>query len=423
MDENAKNSVRIACVLLWYPLFTQPFIFREIQELKKELPCEIHTLYGKNLAHCSEEMRQKASEVFTNGIAALARVVATLFSHLLFHPKETVQIFRSFLGYKWPNFEIFGENLWALSMGFLLARRFEEDKIDVVYAPWPRGTTTCARVIFHLTGIPFVTTVRGDNLCPMDPDLPDKLNDCAIIRANNLADQKRIEAIVKGKTRLVYNGLTLPSRALPQHILSYSPEKRPLALMALGRFDVTKGFDILLQTLFLLRKKISVTLTLAGGGGVKMGLGKLEGELRRLTHELGLDDIVTYPGLISHTDLPRIFSEHDIFVAPCVIDKEGRRDGIPNTVIEAMSMALPVVTSDIHALPEVCVHKKTGLTCPQKDPQALCDALFWLSAHREEAAKMGEAAREHVKNLFDPQKNAQKLGRLLADAARKNGRG
>lgn len=41
----------VACVLLWYPLFTQPFIFREVQGLRKRLPVSVYSLYGANLRH------------------------------------------------------------------------------------------------------------------------------------------------------------------------------------------------------------------------------------------------------------------------------------------------------------------------------------------------------------------------------------
>ena len=54
----------VAYVLLWYPLFTQPFIFREVEGLKGLLPLSVYSLYGPNLRHCSNEMRAVAGEIF-----------------------------------------------------------------------------------------------------------------------------------------------------------------------------------------------------------------------------------------------------------------------------------------------------------------------------------------------------------------------
>lgn len=60
----------VAYVLLWYPLFTQPFIFREVEGLKGLLPLSVYSLYGPNLRHCSNEMRAVAGETRTYGMRA-----------------------------------------------------------------------------------------------------------------------------------------------------------------------------------------------------------------------------------------------------------------------------------------------------------------------------------------------------------------
>ena len=49
----------VGCILLWYPLFTQPFIFRDVEALKRRLPVTVFSLYGRNLKHCSEEMAER----------------------------------------------------------------------------------------------------------------------------------------------------------------------------------------------------------------------------------------------------------------------------------------------------------------------------------------------------------------------------
>ncbi|MCR4667399.1 MAG: glycosyltransferase family 4 protein [Desulfovibrio sp.] len=417
------SSPRLACILLWYPLFTQPFIFREIEGIRVHLPVTVYTLYGKNLAHCSDAMKERAHDVRTHGITFLPRLLLALFRELIRAPRRFLSLFREALCRPWPNLEIFGENLWAFCMAFPLARTLERDNINIIYAPWPRGTAMTALVIHRLTGIPFATTVRGDNLCPADPDLAWKMGEAALVRANNAADQVRIEAFgngeARGRTCLVYNSLTL-TETPPESpsILSYN-SARPLRLMALGRFDVTKGFDVLIRSCAILRDRgLSFTLTLAGGGGIAMGLGKLEGELRALTAELGLSDRISYPGLLSHNELPTIFSAHDIFLAPCVIDASGRRDGIPNTVIEAMSMGMPVIASAIHALPELVEDGVTGLTVPQKDPDALARAVTKLAGDPGFAAELGKNAIKKVHTLFDPEVNCAKLAAILASLAK-----
>ena len=509
----------LACVLLWYPLFTQPFIFREVQGLRKRLPVSVYSLYGANLRHCSTEMQMAARQTHTLGTKALFAILAEVMRQVCVHPLRMGRLFRRTMFRRWRCIETMGENLWAFCAGVYLARRFKEAGIDMIYAPWPRGTATAAWVAGSIAGLPFATCARGDNLEPADPDLGAKLDAAFLVRANNGADKARIENFdrgqAKGKVELVYNGLTLPpledvsvaepagqgdqagqaqadpaeqleqvrlaeqgaslaAQASPVHAspvhasladasptqaslaqaslgqaslaqaslghaslaccdfsdIAHSlpqfeavpaspspvPMARPVRLLALGRFDVTKGFDVLLRACGLLQDRgLDFTLTLAGGGGTVMGLGNMQAELTRLRKELNLEARVSMPGLISHNELPRLLNDHDIFVAPCVVHASGRRDGIPNTVIEALAYGLPVVSTTVNALPEVVRHGKTGLAVPQHDAAALADAVETLANDAAMAAGLARNGRLLAARMFDPEANNDRLARIFTN--------
>ena len=413
----------VAYVLLWYPLFTQPFIFREVEGLKGLLPLSVYSLYGPNLRHCSNEMRAVAGETHTYGIRALGRVLGECFRQVLLHPLRTGRLFRKALFRRWRSWETLGENLWAFCAGVYLGRLFKEAGIDMIYAPWPRGTATAAWVAAQIAGLPYATAARGDHLEPADPDLGDKLTAAFFVRANNEADKKRIESFAGGQTmgkvELIYNSLTLPplppgDDAAPTKDEEQGPMERPVRLLALGRFDVTKGFDVLIQACGLLRDRgLDFRLTLAGGGGAVMGLGRMEAEILRLRESLQLEDRVLLPGIISHNELPRILAEHDIFAAPCVVHESGRRDGIPNTVIEALAYGLPVVSTTVNALPEVVLDGKTGLAVPPNDPAALADALQRLADDAPLAHRLAHNGKQLAADMFDPTRNNQRLADIF----------
>ena len=413
----------VAYVLLWYPLFTQPFIFREVEGLKGLLPISVYSLYGPNLRHCSNEMRSVAGETHTYGMRSLWRVLGECIRQSVLHPLRTGRLFRKALFRRWRSWETLGENLWALCAGMYLGRLFKESGIDMIYAPWPRGTATAAWVASQIAGVPFATAARGDNLEPADPDLGDKLTAAFFVRANNEADKKRIEVFAKGqaqgKVELIYNSLTLPplpptdETATPS-VTEQSPMQRPVRLLALGRFDVTKGFDVLIKACGILRDKgLDFRLTLAGGGGAVMGLGRMEAEILRLRESLHLEDRVSLPGIISHNELPRILGDHDIFAAPCVVHESGRRDGIPNTVIEALAYGLPVVSTTVNALPEVVLDGKTGLAVPPNNPEALADALLRLADDAQLAQTLAHNGKQLAADMFDPTRNNQRLADIF----------
>lgn len=409
----------LAYILLWFPLFTQPFIFREVKCLCEFMPVEIYTLYGKNSRFWSREMQECDIRVNRLGIRAIFKIIYATIKAFCCCPGIMWRLFRQSCLRRWQSLEILGENVWAFFAGSALAWRLKEDGIDLVYAPWPRGAATAARVAATLCGIPYMIAARGDNLNPADPDLEDKFADAILVRTNNAADQSRIEnfgtGVAKGKTCLVYNSMTLSEGNGRQAIRK--KDTKCLKLLAVGRFDVTKGFDILLEACSLLKEKdINFRLTLAGGGGKVMGLGKLEKYLREMRYKLGLESLVDMPGLVTHDELPKLLLEHDIFVAPCIIHESGRRDGIPNTVIEAMTFGLPVIGSNINALPEVILHEKTGLLTPPSDPYALAEAIIKLATNPDMAALMGANGINHALNLFDCRQNGRKLAEAFVGA-------
>lgn len=416
----------LAYILLWYPLFTQPFIYREVEGLREELPLEIYTLYGKNLRHCSQDMKENANRVRSYGFKELLSLFYETGRAFITRPIKTGKLFKNTCLNRWASLEIFGENLWAFGVGIKLARQFKEDGIDFIYAPWPRGTATAAKIASHLTNIPFAMAVRGDNLEPADPDLEAKLESAFLVRANNKADKKRIENFgsksAENKTRLVYNALSLP----PDNDANVTGINKRLTdgtlkILAVGRFDVTKGFDILIKACAILKeKRIPFKLTLVGGGGRLMGLGKLEKELRHLRKSLNLENEIDLPGFMSHDQLPNLLREHDIFAAPCVIHNSGRRDGIPNTVIEAMAFGMPVIVSNIHALPEIVRNNETGLTVEPQNPQALADAIIWMKDHPDSARTMGKNGQSFVYEMFDAKQNSKKLADILIQNYQKN---
>ncbi|MDR2744918.1 MAG: glycosyltransferase family 4 protein [Desulfovibrio sp.] len=405
----------VAYILLWYPLFTQPFIFREVENLKQRLPVEVYSLYASNLRCCSREMLAVAPTVRTAGMKRLPAFFLEILRCLVTMPKKFCRIFVRSLLRPWRGFEIFAENLWAFYAGVTLGRQLREDGIDMVYAPWPRGTATAAWVAADIAGIPFATSARGDNLEPADPDMGAKFAAALFIRANNAADRERIENFdrkqAKNKVELVYNSLTLAAVAeRPRPVLT----QNPVRLLALGRFDVTKGFDVLLRACGILKNNgLDFQMTLAGGGGKIMGLGGMERMLLALRKELDLERHVSMPGLISHDELPAVLLSHDIFAAPCVVHASGRRDGIPNTVIEAFAYGLPVVGTSVNALPEVIRHHETGLLVPPGDAQALADAILWLAGHPAEARILGRNGEALAREMFDPASNCQRLSELF----------
>jgi glycosyltransferase involved in cell wall biosynthesis len=81
--------------------------------------------------------------------------------------------------------------------------------------------------------------------------------------------------------------------------------------------------------------------------------------------------------------------------------------------MEGMAMDLPVVATSISGIPELVQHGRTGLLVPEKDHQALADALLLLYRSPELRKRLGEAGRNKVLQDFNLHRNAEKLFKLF----------
>jgi hypothetical protein len=92
---------------------------------------------------------------------------------------------------------------------------------------------------------------------------------------------------------------------------------------------------------------------------------------------------------------------------------DGDRDSLPPTVLEAMALGTPCVSTDVTGIPEVVRHGETGLLVPQNDAAALADALQLLA----DAALRVELARHARRRIgdFDARVNGATLRQLMAE--------
>ena len=113
----------------------------------------------------------------------------------------------------------------------------------------------------------------------------------------------------------------------------------------------------------------------------------------------------------------RLMEEAAVFCLPCVVARDGDRDGLPTSVLEAMALGVPVVTTAVSGLAEVVLHERTGLLVPQGDPSALADAIERLRSDYELRARLAAGARAHVERNFSLERSAELLRSMFPEAA------
>lgn len=97
------------------------------------------------------------------------------------------------------------------------------------------------------------------------------------------------------------------------------------------------------------------------------GAGISRAAIETLVTSLGLGLNVEFVGTVTPTEAAALLSEADVFVHHSVEERSGHKEGIPNAIIEAMAMELPVLTTQHAGIPELVEHGVHGLLCEERD--------------------------------------------------------
>jgi glycosyltransferase involved in cell wall biosynthesis len=187
-------------------------------------------------------------------------------------------------------------------------------------------------------------------------------------------------------------------------------------IFAVGRMVYKKGFEYLVRAVpAILRQHPEARVVLAGGGD-------LEDRLQSLVRQLGVEKSVIMPGWVTRDQMPLYFSGCDLFVLPSVVDQQGNVDGLPNTLLEAMASARPVVATNVAGIPLAVKDGDNGLLVPEKQPGELSSAINLLLDAPELRVQYGEAGRRRVEQELNWETTARTFVELYRTALKRRGK-
>lgn len=216
------------------------------------------------------------------------------------------------------------------------------------------------------------------------------------------------------KITVIYNGInpenfnTAESKVALRQRLNL-PVDAPV-LFASGNFRFAKGFDLLLQSIAHLldkyrqhdaRGEVLPVLVITGEG-------ELQQSMAELAQRLDVSDQVRFLGF--RTDMPEILRSADLFVL------SSRWEGCPMVVLEAMSLEVPILATNVGGVPELIYKDQTGVLVSPGDPDLLGNSLYDLLHKPKEAKCMAEQGRQRLLNSFSIENSAASMSRLYRQA-------
>jgi glycosyltransferase involved in cell wall biosynthesis len=207
------------------------------------------------------------------------------------------------------------------------------------------------------------------------------------------ADLARKAAALSGRddVRLIHNGVdtTLFAPAEPGETLraSLGLDSRPV-IGFIGEARTKKGLGRLLRIYPQLYSRIPVQMLFVGG--VRKDDRSMVDFFRRQHPDLPLHLVPPQP----NDEMAHYYALCDLVVLPSL------RDGLPNTLLEAMACARPVVASAVGGMLDVLTDGRDGLTLPIRDDDAWVNTLHQLLKDPQSRERLGAAARQTVTARF-----------------------
>ncbi len=284
-----------------------------------------------------------------------------------------------------------------------------------LHAAFASEAATVARLGARLAGIPFSFTARAKDIFHekvKSEDLRRKFRDASgvvTISDYHLQYLRDTFGPLAAHVHRIYNGLDL------QEFPYRSPQDRPPVIAAVGRLVEKKGFSDLVDACALLAGRgRSFTCRIYGSGPLKA-------PLRAQIERLGLRNRVELVGPHPQAEIIKAMQGAAVLAMPCIIGKDGDRDGLPNVIQEALALGTPVVTTDVTGIPEVVRDGETGLQVPQRDPAALANALERLLLDSALRVRLATGARRLIEAEFDIRRNTERRRAIFRAGARPGG--
>jgi glycosyltransferase involved in cell wall biosynthesis len=305
--------------------------------------------------------------------------------------------------------ELVPEELWTDRLTWDAAlEQIDHEDFDFLYVHFAMRQLLLGYHASRLLRIPLAITLQAHDIFvnPLAKWFPHTLGQCAFVVTVSQYNRDEILRLAPNldptRVHVLANGIDIDGFA-PE----YHPPHMPFRFAGTGRLVEIKGFHVLVEAVGLLAKKrrdFEVQI---------VGEGPLRESLERRIADLQIGDLFQLLGRRDATFLKEWLPQQDCFALPCVIAKDGNRDGMPLALREGMACGLPALSTQLIGLHET-VAPGTGLLVEPDNPAALAEAMEQLIAQTpQQHGAMAKAARHKAETEFSLRYEVQMLERWM----------
>ena len=210
--------------------------------------------------------------------------------------------------------------------------------------------------------------------------------------------------------------LRIQRTGIPLGTFRYSARERPTdgawRLLQACRLIEKKGLELSIRAFSAFSKLYpNALLTIAGDGPLRNSLEKLAADLH-------LDGRIRFAGFLGQSELLSLYQASHLFLHPSEQTSSGDREGVPNSLLEAMATGLPCIATRHGGIPEAITHLESGVLVPESDLAGLEHWLTRLAADDHLRDSLGKCAAQTIKEKFELTTQIAKLEEIYRSLRR-----
>jgi colanic acid/amylovoran biosynthesis glycosyltransferase len=282
-------------------------------------------------------------------------------------------------------------------------------RITHAHAHFATSAARLANLAWRMGGPSYSVTAHAKDIYHHDvrvDHLRDKLGSARFVATVSEANRVHLETILgrEARLRVIPNAVDLHRFNGP-----IDSGRDPHLVLSVARLVEKKGLvDLVRACGMLVHDGLDVRLEIVGDGP----------EYERLAREANNSGFrVMLHGALPNERVVALYRRAAVFSLPCVVAGNGDRDGLPTSVLEAMALGVPVVTTALNGLRDVVRDGQTGLVVPEHDPHALARALRRLLTEPDLALRLAHNGRRHVADEFSLERSVAALRQQFPVAA------
>jgi glycosyltransferase involved in cell wall biosynthesis len=362
--------MKIAYILTTFPCVSETFALREIEALQRE-GFDI-TVFAARRPDCSYFSKLKINPICRpcffsfDSICSIAYCTSKLFSRLIILFLKIIKLI--FLSAHETGILI--RNIHTICY---FTRLIEQNKITHIHSYFLNWPACIGLALSTMTKRPLSISAHARDIFVEGGAVKEKVKHSEFVVCCTGQGLNKIKGSLPEEYHkrlyLSYHGVSLNSEAVYNHAKG---QKNDNCIIGAGRLVPKKGFDNLIRAFALVVQHRPRSCLLIIGNGPQYF------HLNELIQELGLRERVDLLGWQENSKTISLIKQAGILSAPSIVTEDGDRDGIPNVILEALSVHTTVVASNLPGISEIIHHKETGLLVEPGNVHSLSEALITL---------------------------------------------